>query len=1107
MSSNQTTVPKPFVLLYIIQRDIDSSPNSIQRAGITVYGKDEDGTSICIEVTGFLPYFYFHPGTMLTRGEKETHETSDPIEDLRNETKKTLDSWLKEKVSPKRLQRLDKGVEDVEIVSLKDVWGYNDNEDFVKVTLAHPNLVTTLRSILGTGTPQPLFGKSKFVTYESDILFIQRWMIDKNLVGGGWMQIKEGSVFQDITHLGITNCDIHIKIDTSYIESLPLRSDHAQINIFSFDIECAGRVNEFPVPEIDPVIQISSVTWIFGKGEPIKVDARVHVLGTCDEIAGGKIESFRTERELLLSFSNHFVKSRPDIVTGYNICNFDIPYLIKRSETLGIGKQFCKLSKRKDQVVELKDSRFESKAHGVRESKQLVADGFFLLDILQVIQRDYKLRTYTLNSVSQHFLGDKKDDVPHNQITSLHNGDSSTRAILAKYCLKDSILPLRLIVRLMIFYNYMEMARVCKVPINFLLERGQSIKVMTQILSRAKEEGYVIPYKEDLGLGTSGEEDTYEGATVIEPERGFYNDTVVTLDFASLYPSIMMAHNLCYSTLIKRKNVPQNVDEISRQTPLGPNVRFVTTEHRKGLLPKILESLISARKQAKRELAAETDEFKKNVLDGRQLALKISANSVYGFTGAKIGKLPCFEISASVTSYGRQMIKLTRKVVRKHYTKANGYPEDAQVIYGDTDSVMVRFGYPNTLEGRKEAMRIGKEAAAMVTKHFINPINLEFEKIYCPYLLINKKRYAGLFWTKAEKYDKMDAKGIESVRRDSCPFAAETIKQSLSKLLNNPEDTGIAIEYVKQRVSDLIQNKVDPSKFSLTKKLKPPDSYANPQPHATLYKKLLKRDKNSAPAIGDRVPFIIRSGTKNEKTHERAEDPLYAIVNGIGLDAKYYLEKQLMKPLTRIFNPVMGEKKVGQLFEGEHTRKIVQTTNKTGIFKYCQTVPKCLKCNVSIKRGKGGTLDAQDKNSTKVKRDKVEITYEGEHPEKEGNVKDKANNNNNNNNNLQSSIPTPSIPPVCGDCKHHEGKVFMDLMYQETELHNRIKWLTDNCFKCKDEPNSKVVICSNFDCEFYFERYKKINDSQTIRKKLKRFENATLDPLDKRSIGVSELEW
>jgi DNA polymerase delta subunit 1 len=136
---------------------------------------------------------------------------------------------------------------------------------------------------------------------------------------------------------------------------------------------------------------------------------------------------------------------------------------------------------------------------------------------------------------------------------------------------------------------------------------------------------------------------------------------------------------------------------------------------------------------------------------------QISANSVYGFTGATIGKLPCLPISSSTTSYGRQMIEKTKELVERRYTKANGYEHDARVIYGDTDSVMVLFG-PKEI-GR--CMEMGKEAAEFVSTEFINPIKLEFEKVYYPYLLISKKRYAGLYWTNPEKYDKMDAKGIE----------------------------------------------------------------------------------------------------------------------------------------------------------------------------------------------------------------------------------------------------------------------------------------------------------------------------------------------------------
>merc|ERR1719316_2457162 len=99
------------------------------------------------------------------------------------------------------------------------------------------------------------------------------------------------------------------------------------------------------------------------------------------------------------------------------------------------------------------------------------------------------------------------------------------------------------------------------------------------------------------------------------------------------------------------------------------------------------------------------EKFKEMVLNGRQLALKISANSVYGFTGATVGQLPCLEISSSVTAFGRQMIDQTKAMVEAKYTIQNGYEHDAQVVYGDTDSVMIKFG----LDDIAKAMELGKE--------------------------------------------------------------------------------------------------------------------------------------------------------------------------------------------------------------------------------------------------------------------------------------------------------------------------------------------------------------------------------------------------------------
>lgn len=160
--------------------------------------------------------------------------------------------------------------------------------------------------------------------------------------------------------------------------------------------------------------------------------------------------------------------------------------------------------------------------------------------------------------------GEQKEDVHYSIITELQNGNAETRRRLAVYCLKDAYLPQRLMDKLMCFINYTEMARVTGVPFNYLISRGQQIKVVSQLFRKAQAEGYVVPALKSEGVQYfqlpslfihgltchEGSDEQYEGATVIEPTKGYYDVPITTLDFASLYPSIMMAHNLCYTTLL-----------------------------------------------------------------------------------------------------------------------------------------------------------------------------------------------------------------------------------------------------------------------------------------------------------------------------------------------------------------------------------------------------------------------------------------------------------------------------------------------------------------------------------------------------------------------------
>ena len=670
--------------------------------------------------------------------------------------------------------------------------------------------------------------------------------------------------------------------------------------------------------------------------------------------------------------------------------------------------------------------------------------------MIQHVRREHKLSSYSLNSVSAHFLGQQKEDVHHSIIADLQNGTADDRRRLAVYCLKDAFLPQRLMDKLMVVINHVEMSRVTGVPLEYLLRRGQQIKVMSMILRKARPMQLIVPSIPRAGpQGPEGEGEGFEGATVIEPVRGYYDEPVATLDFASLYPSIMMAHNLCYSTLLakddvfdlsqtradcERRGVPFPVHrmppESFEKTP-DEDFYFVRASHRKGILPLILEELLSARKRAKSDMAKATDAFTIAVQNGRQLALKVSANSVYGFTGATVGQLPCLAISASVTAYGRNMIADTKAAVERRYTLANGYPANAQVIYGDTDSVMVRFGVKDV----PTAMRLGAEAAKEVTKLFPPPVKLEFEKVYFPYLLMNKKRYAGLYWSKPDTWDKMDTKGIETVRRDNCALVRLVIDTCLRMILMDRSVQG-AISYTKGVIADLLQNRIDLSMLVITKALgkgAESDDYKAKQAHVELAERMRKRDPGSAPAVGDRVPYVIVEAAKGAAAYEKSEDPIFVLENNIPIDTRYYLDNQLKGPLERIFEPVMDN--VASLFAGEHTRSISKPTPsaKTGIMAFAVKRAKCLACKAA--------LDPKDAGATAT---------------------------------------------LCSHCRPREAEIFKRQLATVNALEDKFSLLWTQCQRCQGSMHADVL-CSSRDCPIFYMRKKTQKDLKDSTDELERF--------------------
>ncbi|KAI3388736.1 hypothetical protein SNEBB_003236 [Seison nebaliae] len=1084
----------------------------IQSPVYRIYGNLANSTNVILaHVHGFFPYLYVATPKQF---DEEKH-----LEFFQWSLNKAIDNDNRDKSKIYIVH--------CKMVEKQNIYYYhsNDNCSFIQIFTINTQYLASAKRLLERGEVKFLTGNSltttseNFQIYESNIPFEIRFMVDTDIVGCNWITFEKDKYQERLSGSRPSKqstCTYEIDVNwRDIISHSPTDDDwmhFCSLRILSFDIECSNRPGIFPDPKIDQVIQIAAIVQIqsstLEKTEPfVKC---VFALRDVAPIAGADVYCFRSEKELLLKFAQFVRAIDPDIITGYNIQNFDFPYLFDRAKTLNIP-HFNYLGRLKDNRATEKPSVLQSKQLGKRENHDVFIDGRVIFDVLLVLLREHKLRSYSLNAVSYHFLKEQKEDVHHSIITTLQNGNSITRRRLAVYCLKDALLPLRLINKLLLIVNHIEMARVTGVPISALLLRGQQIKVLSQLLRKTKEKNYILP---TMKVDSSNDAVQFEGATVIDPVKGFYQTPIATLDFSSLYPSIMIAHNLCYTTLIRNKNT-KDLPSISLEndctvTPSGDV--FVKSKVKAGLLPEILEALLSARKKAKKLMKeCEANDYRRIVYDGRQLALKISANSVYGFTGAVVGKLPCLEISQSVTSFGREMIEETKLQVEKEYVQNNNYLENAQVIYGDTDSVMVKFLSPSnvdealqkyslkwqTEEERKMQlirliMKWGKEAADSISNKFKKPIRLEFEKIYFPYILINKKRYAGLYWTNEHHYDKMDCKGIETVRRDNCSLVAKLIGMCLHKLLieNAPAK---AIMYVKSIIQQLLLNEIDISQLIITKELSK-ESYSARQCHVELVNKLKQRaaKKDSEvhiPQLGDRIPYVITAGSNKQAAYEKAEDPDYVLENSIPIDTKYYIEQQLTKPLLRLFEPILGSesKAKSELFYGNHTLSKIRTSSKIGaLASFAKKRVTCIGCRAPL-----STITNNNNNNNN------------------------DNNNNNNNNNIKNSgnnnpfnfmmgnklkeekmevkeekvEDIEDIPDaLCSYCMKYEDRIYQRELAHFNNLQQKFTKLWTQCQRCQ-ESLTQDVICTSRDCPIFYMRSKIQQDVREQAKTIERFNN------------------
>ena len=848
---------------------------------ISIFGKTNEGKSVCV-TTSFTPYFF-------VKLPKKTSQM-----DIRNLYTKI------DKVCPECLVSYD-------IVQSKDVWGFQNNEKFIFMQLNFKNLAA--RRMVNGRLKRTLPDEAmKYKVYESNLDPVLRLMHRTNIQSTGWMDSGDTCVRSHLAHV---NIDLFCN-DWKTLKPVDI-PETAPFVVASVDIECNSSTGKFPDADVkdDACFQIAVSLTHFGSDVPYDKICFCYKK-TDSNLEGSIIKSYETEREMLMAFKEYLMEKDIDIITGWNIFGFDLEYIMKRAVMTKCDQSFYEMSKMKNHSCELVYKKLSSSALGDNALKILPMPGRFIFDLFHEVKKGYKLDSYKLDNVSKLYLGDNKIDMPPKEMFARFVEEDPVKLReVAEYCIKDTLLPHRLLSKLSILVNLLEMAKATWVPLCYLVERGQQIKVFSLLTKKAREMGFMVP---TISWGQYSA-DGYEGATVLDAQKGAYYRPITALDFEGLYPSIMMAHNLCYSSMVmdsKYENIPGVTYETFGFYKFAQDVP--------SLLPSILLELKQFRKQAKKDMAQSTGALKE-MYNGKQLAYKVSMNSVYGFTGASKGMLPCVQIASTVTLKGRSMIDETKAYVEKNFP-------GSKVRYGDTDSVMVEFDVGNRTgkEAIEYSWEIGERAAEECTKLFKAPNNLELEKVYCPYFLYSKKRYAAKLWTKGKdgnmNMDYIDVKGLQLVRRDNTPHMREVCKELLDVVLES-SDTGPPKELALQRAIELIEGDVPNEKLILSQGLS--DSYKSKgfavsinspdikdinQAHVQVVRKMRERQPGSEPQSGDRVPYILLdTGDPKAKAFEKSEDPKYAKDNNLKVDYNYYFINKFLNPVCDLIEPLFEDPK------------------------------------------------------------------------------------------------------------------------------------------------------------------------------------------------------
>ncbi|XP_042359313.1 DNA polymerase zeta catalytic subunit [Plectropomus leopardus] len=720
------------------------------------------------------------------------------------------------------------------------------------------------------------------------------------------------------------------KISMQNLQDAKALHEVQYLTLMGMELHARTRRDLEPDPEFDP---ICALFYCLSSDAPLPDVDGTQLTGaivvdkdhqSCDQghretapllvrsgVSGLQVTYTADEKMLFQELITIMRRFDPDILVGYEVQMRSWGYLLQRAAALGMD--LCQQLSRVP--GDSKENRFaaDRDEYGADTMTEINIIGRITLNLWRVMKTEAALNNYSFENVAFHVLHQRFPLYSPRTLSDWF--DHNTH--LYRWKMVDHYVSrvrgtMQLLQQNDIIGRTSELARLFGIQFFHVLTRGSQYRVESMMLRVAKPLNY-IPVTPSI------QQRAQQRAPqciplVMEPESRFYSNSVIVLDFQSLYPSIVIAYNYCFSTCLGHVDSlgtpdefkfgctslrvpPELLYQLRNDITVSPNgIAFVKSSVRKGVLPSMLEEILNTRIMVKQSMKNyKQDKALMKLLDARQLGLKLIANVTFGYAAANYsGRMPSVEVGDSIVHKARETLERAIKLVND--TKKWG----ARVVYGDTDSMFV------LLKGatKEQAFKIGNEIAEAVTATNPKPVKLKFEKVYLPCVLQTKKRYVGYMYESLDQKEPVfDAKGIETVRRDGCPAVSKILERSI-KLLFETRDISQVKQFVQHQCVKVLDGRASMQDLTFAKEYRGSGSYRPGAcvPALELSRRMMAYDRRLEPRVGERVPYVIVYGMPGVPLIQLVRRPMEVLQDpGLRLNATYYITKQILPPLARMF--------------------------------------------------------------------------------------------------------------------------------------------------------------------------------------------------------------